>query len=76
MANPGHIVALRTDKLLKLSAYWIRLQQKTARVVVPVNVTMDKIRTIIELRDAKIAYENPKSTDFPVINDKNWPNMI
>ena len=76
MANPGQLVDLRTENLLKLADFCLRLQEKTACVVAPANINVGEIRSVIELRDADIAYENPKSTNFPVINDKNWPKTM
>ena len=72
--NPGFPVALRSENNLKLAAYWLRLQVKVNRVTTPALVMLDTVRTVRELRDSDIAYSAP--TEYPVINDKDWPRTI
>jgi hypothetical protein len=73
--NPieGHAVSLRAKNNLKLAAYWLRQQDKVARVVTPAQVLLDTMRAVRAKRDADAAYKNPITADYPVINDKDWP---
>jgi hypothetical protein len=73
--NPieGHAVSLRAKNNLKLAAYWLRQQDKVARVVTSAQVLLDTMRAVRAKRDADAAYKNPITADLPVINDKDWP---
>ena len=74
ITNPGFPVALRAENNLRLAAYWLRLQVKVGRAVTPALVVLNTIRTIRDLRDSDITYSAP--TEYPVINDKDWPRTI
>jgi hypothetical protein len=73
--NPieGHAMSLRAKNNLKLAAYWLRQQDKVARVVTPAQVLLDTMRAVRAKRDADAAYKNQITADYPVINDKDWP---
>ena len=47
---------------------------KIGRASNPALVMLDTVRTIRELRNSDIAYSAP--TEYPVINDKDWPQTI
>ena len=72
----GHAVSLRDKNNLKLAAYWLRQQDKVARVVTPAQVLLDTIRAVRAKSDADAAYKNQVTADYPVINDKDWRRQL
>ena len=68
--NPGTPVSLRAENNLKNGAYWIRMKEKTSRVVTPVDVTLEATQTIMDRRSDNDVYVAP--TGYPTINDKDW----
>jgi len=74
--NPGINVSLRAENNLKLAAFcWLRHQVRVSREVTPADITLDSVRSIIELRDAEEGYKASKD-DYPTIDAKNWPKTI
>ena len=69
-------MSLRAENNLKLAACWLCQQDKVAPVVMPAQVLLDTIGAVRAKRDADVAYKNPVTGDYPVINDRDWPKMI
>ena len=72
--DPGVPVSLRAETNLKLAAYWVRHQGRISRQPTAVNITLDNVRKLRELRDLEKEYEAP--TDTPKIDDKDWTKTL
>ena len=72
--DPGVPVSMRAETNLKLAAYWVRHQGRISREPIAVNITLENVRKLRELRDLEKDYEAP--TDTPKIDDKDWTKTL
>ena len=67
--DPGVPISMRAEGNLKLAAYWVRHQGRISREPMPVNVTLDSVRKLRDLRLMEKDYKAPEDT--PKIGDKD-----
>lgn len=72
--DPGVPVSMRAENNLKLAAYWVRHQRRVSREPVAVNITLDNVRHLRELRDLEKDYNAP--TETPKIDEKDWTKTL
>ena len=72
--DPGIPVSMRAENNLKLAGYWVRHQRRISREATAVNITLDNVRKLRELRDLEKEYEAPD--DVPKIDEKDWTKTL
>lgn len=72
--NPGIQVNARAENNLKLLAFYLRHQARTSRNTTPALITLERIRSIRELRDYESTWK--ASDEVPTINPKDWPKTM
>ena len=72
--NPGVLISIRSEELLKLAAYWLRHMQNVSRIVGVADIQLVTVREIREHRRSEDKHENP--TSHPKINAKDWPKTM
>ena len=72
--DPGVPISLRAETNLKLAAYWVRHQGRISREPSAVNITLENVRKLRELRDLEKDYEAPD--EMPKIDEKDWTKTL
>lgn len=72
--NPGIQVNARAENNLKLLAFFLRHQVRTSRHTTPALITLERIRSIRELREYESTWK--ASEEVPTINSKDWPKTM
>jgi hypothetical protein len=73
ISNPGNQVPLRAEKNLKLASYWLRHSVRVSRPRAVADLTLENVRSIIELKDTEEANKPPEA---PTISSKDWPRTM
>lgn len=72
--NPGVSVNQRAEGHLKLLSFYLRHQARVSRTVTAVDITLETIRSVRDLREFESTYKAP--TETPTINAKDWPKTM
>ena len=72
--NPGFQVSLIAENKLKLAVWFVKHKIRTSRQIVLVDITLQAVYAIKELRQAKESLEAPINP--PGISYKDWPKII
>ena len=77
VANLGHLISQKAEMNIKLAAYYLRYSEKISQVCQPTDLTVQAIRTIMDLHDSDGNWDNPKApSSMKEIGERNLMGLM